>query len=301
MNSLVEAVSAADADLTRGFYEARPTGAALTSHAEVLAVRAARAEQFTGSDRAVEVSAGTAGHDVPIRIVEPRGRPIVGVLLHLPGGGFYMSSAVADDERNARRADATGLAVVSVDYRLAPEHPWPAAPDDCAAAADWLIAHAPERFGTDRLVLGGFSAGATLAAVTLLRLRSRGDVAAFRGAVLEAGTYDLTAHNPSGSVVVNDYFVEAYAGHVEDRSVPDVSPAYGDLRGLPPTMVVVGGRDVVLPDNLLMAARLSAAGNDVDLRIYPDVPHGFSRHPTPVGRRATAAIDSWILDTVGRD
>ncbi|MCS3780361.1 acetyl esterase/lipase [Tsukamurella ocularis] len=132
-------------------------------------------------------------------------------------------------------------------------------------------------------------------------MRARGDVAAFRGAVLEAGTYDLTAHSPSGSVVVDDYFVDAYAGHVEDRSVPDVSPAYGELRGLPPTLIVVGGRDVVLPDNLLMAARLSAAGNDVDLRIYPDVPHGFSNHPTPVGRSAAAAVDSWLLGTVSRD
>ncbi|MCS3780360.1 alpha/beta hydrolase [Tsukamurella ocularis] len=128
LNSLVESVSATEADLTRRFYEARPTGTALTSHAEVLGVRAARAEQFTGSDRAVAASTGVTGHDVPVRIVEPRGCPIVGVLLHFPGGGFYMSSAVADDERNARRADATGLAVVSVDYRLAPEHPWPAAP-----------------------------------------------------------------------------------------------------------------------------------------------------------------------------
>lgn len=193
LSSLTESVSGTDADLTSHFYEARPAGAALRSHDEVLEARAARTEKFTGSDRAITGSARVSDRDVSIRIVEPRCRPIVGVLLHIPGGGFYMSSAVADDERNTRRADATGLVVVSVDYRLSPENPWPAAPDDCATAAEWLIAHAPERFGTDRLLLGGFSAGATLVAATLLRLRAKGIVAAFRGAVLEAGTYDDSA------------------------------------------------------------------------------------------------------------
>lgn len=300
LSGLVEQVSAADAARTKEFYDARPRGSAISGYEELLEIRAERDRQFTGTDRAIVTTTDGPGRTVPIRIVEPRWRPIAGVLLHFPGGGFYMSSAAADDERNARRADATGLAVVSVDYRLAPENPWPAAPDDCAAAAQWLIDRAPEHFGTDKLLLGGFSAGANLAAATMLRLRASGTLAAFRGAVLEAGTYDLTAHNPSGRVVVDDYFVEAYAGRVADRAEPDLSPAYGDLTGLPPTLVVVGGEDVVLPDNLLMAARLSAAGNDVDLRIYPGVPHGFSNHPTPVGRRAAEAVDVWLLDTLLR-
>ncbi|WP_248491521.1 alpha/beta hydrolase [Tsukamurella sp. PLM1] len=295
--SLAESVSKADAAATREFYAARPVVSAMTSHAEVVRARASRDGRIIGSSRAEAAQLDVGGRTVAVRIIEPRHRPITGVLLHLPGGGFYLSSAVADDERNVRRADATGLVVISVDYRLAPEHPWPAAPDDCAAAAEWLITHSRIRFGTDRLLLSGFSAGATLAAATLLRLRDDGTVRAFHGAVLEAGTYDLTAHCPSGAVVVDDYFVEAYAGHVEDRAAPDVSPAYGDLRGLPPTLMVVGADDVVLPDNLLMAARLSAAGNDIALRIYPDVPHGFSNHPTPVGRTAALAIDTWLRNT----
>lgn len=294
LRSLSQPVPAVEAAATEEFYAARPAGRGPECYDDLLAVRAERDGRFVGSDRAIVDSVRVDGRVVPVRIVEPVGRPIVGVLLHLPGGGFYLSSAVADDERNARRADATGLTVISVDYRLAPECPWPAAPDDCLAVAEWLIDHARERFGTDRLVLGGFSAGATLAAVTLLRLRARGTAAAFGGAVLEAGTYDLTTHSPSGSAVFDDYFVEAYAGGVADRSDPEVSPAYGDLRDLPPTLLVVGSDDVVLADNLLMAARLSAAGNRVDLRVYPDVPHGFSIHPTPVGRRAAVAVDEWL-------
>lgn len=293
-------ISAADAEATRQFYAARPRPSAIADYSELLAVRAARGGRFTGSDRAVAESARAAGRTVPIRIVKPLRRPIAGVLLHFPGGGFYLSCSVADDERNARRADATGLAVVSVDYRLAPEHPWPAAPDDCMTAAEWLINNAVERFGTGRLLLGGFSAGATLAATTLLRLRDAGAVSAFRGTLLEAGTYDLTAHSPSGSAVVDDYFVEAYVGHVDDRANPSVSPAYGDLRGLPPVLVVVDTDDAVLPDSLLMAARLSAASVDTELLAYPNVPHGFSNHSTPVGRAATAAIDAWLTETVNR-
>lgn len=171
-------------------------------------------------------------------------------------------------------------------------------PDDCAAAAEWSIARARDRFGTDRLLLGGFSAGATLAVVTLLRLRAGGTVGAFSGVLLEAGTHDLSPHTPSGPAVADDYFVEAYAGHVPDRTLPDISPAYGYPRDLPPTLVA--GSDVVLPDNLLMAGRPSAAGNDVDLRIYPDVPHGFSNHPTPVGRTTTEATDAWLVSTLNR-
>ncbi|MFZ2238207.1 MAG: alpha/beta hydrolase [Gordonia amarae] len=299
LRSLTESVSAEHAATTRKFYETRPRASALAGYDELLAVRAARHERLTGSSRAVVATVNENGHTVPIRIIEPLRRPIAGVLLHFPGGGFYMSSAAADDERNARRADATGLAVVGVDYRLAPENPWPAAPDDCTAAAEWLIGCARDRFGTDKLILGGFSAGATLAATTLLRLRDHGAAGAFGGALLEAGTYDLSEHTPSGRAVIDDYFVTAYAGHVDDRSIPDISPAYGDLRGLPSTLVVVGTHDVVLPDNLLMAARLAAAGNAVTLRIYPDVPHAFSNHPTPVGRQAATAIDTWLLDTLG--
>ena len=82
--------------------------------------------------------------------------------------------------------------MVSVDYRLAPEHPWPAAPDDCETAALWLLDEAEALFGATRLAIGGASAGATLAMTTLLRLRDRGVAKPFVGAALQAGTYDLS-------------------------------------------------------------------------------------------------------------
>ena len=81
-----------------------------------------------------------------------------------------------------------------------------------------------------------------------------------------------------------------------DRTVPDVSPVFGDLRDLPPTLMIVGALDVLIEDNLAMAARLSAAGGEVDLRIYPESPHGFTGHPTGMARAALNDRNSWLAD-----
>jgi acetyl esterase len=190
---------------------------------------------------------------------------------------------------------------VSVDYRLAPEHPWPAAPVDCETAALWLLEEAETRFGTARMAIGGVSAGATLAMTTLLRLRARGVIKPFVGAALQFGTYDMSGQTPAGRLLDGEFFIQAYAGHVADRTNPDISPVYGDLRGLPPVLLVVGGSDILLEDNLVMAGRLSAAGGEVDVRVYPESPHGFTLHPTAMASAARDGIESWLaarfLDT----
>jgi acetyl esterase/lipase len=197
--------------------------------------------------------------------------------------------------RNSQLADALGIAVVSVDYRLAPEHPWPAAPDDCETAAVWLLENAKSLFGTSRLMIGGASAGANLAVTTLLRLRDRGEEA-FIGATLQFGAYDLSGMSPGGRTYADEWFIRAYVGHVADRTDPDISPLYGDLRDLPPSLLVVGTLDVLLEDSLAMAARLSAAGNEVDLRVYPESVHGFTSSPTAMATAALNGIDSWCAD-----
>ena len=223
-----------------------------------------------------------------------------GVYLQIHGGGFYMDSASRGDRQNVALADAVGVAVVSVDYRLAPEHPWPCAPDDCETAARWVLDKAEELFGTDRLMIGGASAGANLAAATLIRLRDRGLVHRCIGAVLQFGAYDLSGHSPSGRLYADEWFVQAYAGHVADRTDPDISPLYGDLRGLPPALLVAGELDILLEDSLVMAARLSAAGNQVDLRVYPESAHGFTSLPTGMAAAALDGIGSWLAGRLDR-
>lgn len=297
MTSLVDAALAAHVEECRAVTAAAAAMKGPGTPEELREARAAREATPAESDpSAVAQVAEAAGRRVPVRILVPGGAAPRGVLLDLHGGGFYMGSARRGDARNRQLVDALGVAVVSVDYRLAPEHPWPAAPDDCETAALWLCERAWERFGTTRLAIGGFSAGSTLAVTTLLRLRDRGLGAAFACAALQFGTYDLSGSTPAGRLIADEYFIAAYAGHVADRTVPDLSPLYGDLRGLPPLLMVVGGADVLLEDNMVMAARVSAAGGDVDLRIYPDAPHGFTLRPTGMARAARRDIECWLED-----
>jgi len=114
--------------------------------------------------------------------------------------------------------------------------------------------------------------------------------------VLQFGAYDLSGLTPGGRLYAEEWFIQAYAGHVSDRTDPDVSPLYGDLRGLPPTLLLVDTHDVLLEDNLAMAAWLSAAGNDVDLRVFPEAMHGFTSHPTSMAAAALDGAEAWLAN-----
>jgi acetyl esterase len=120
-----------------------------------------------------------------------------GVLLHIHGGGLALGAHDQQDFLLEPIADATGLAIVSVGYRLAPEHPYPAGPDDCEQAALWLIEHAQREFGSEQLYIAGESAGAYLSALTLVRLKARHGLRPFRGAVFTYGHYDMSRLSPS--------------------------------------------------------------------------------------------------------
>lgn len=287
------------AEASRGFYRDRVPGRGPTGWDELLAMRSAMASRPVEAPTSPPTlcSATALGRSVPVRIHEPKTRP-VGVVLEIHGGGFYMGSAAFSDAKNRRLCDALGCVVVSVDYRLAPEHPWPAAPADCETAALWLQAVGCAKFGTTRTALLGFSAGSTLAMTTLLRLRDRG-VRLPDLAVLEFGTYDLSAQTPAGRLIADEYFLEVYAGGTPDRKHPDFSPIYADLHGLPPVMMLVGQADILLDDNLAMAGRLADAGVDVDFRVYPEAPHGFSGHPTPLARAANQAVQEKLRRHLG--
>ena len=285
LDALTVPVPPVDAERTRAFYGSRPAGRGPADADELRAVRAAAATPPPAVPPAVGEVAVADGRRVPVRICRPPGTAR-GVLLQIRGGGSYLGSAARDDVGNRALSEALGVAVVAVDHRLAPEHPWPAAPDDCATAALWLLDRAPELFGTDRVAFTGVSAGATLAVTTLLRLRDRGLADRVAGAELRYGTYDLSARTPAGRRIAGEYFLRAHAGHVADRTVPDLSPVFADLTGLPPLLMTVGTDDVLLEDDLAMAARLATAGAEVDLRVNRGVPHGFAGHDTPVDATA---------------
>ena len=243
------------------------------------------------------------GGPVPLRVFVPD--TVRGAYLDIHGGGWVVGTAAMDDEANWALAQAADLAVVSVDYRLAPEHPHPAGPDDCEAAALWLLEHADGDFGTDQLLIGGGSAGGHLAATTLLRLRDRHDAAdRFSGANLVFGVYDLglspsqRSDGDEALVLTRSSMTACYEHFLpgmdaDQRRHPDLSPLYADLRDLPPALFTVGTDDILLDDTLFMAARWAAAGNDTELAVYPDSPHGFVMFPTGMAAAANRRMADW--------
>jgi len=256
-------------------------------------------------DEARWVDVPSRGGGVRLRVVEPPGDPR-GIYLHIHGGGWTIGAPDLNDLELSRIAGETELVVASLEYRLAPEHPYPAAPDDCEDAALWLLDGGAAELGAPAVLsIGGESAGAHLSAVTMLRLRDRHGMAdAFRAANLVYGAFDLSG-TPSRRLVVDplvltdagmtwftDNFLPEHG--LEERRVPDISPLYADLTGLPPALFTVGTADPLLDDSLFMAARWSAAGNDADLRVYPEGVHGFNAFPIGIGVAANQAQTDFL-------
>jgi len=250
--------------------------------------------------RTIEIE-GKGGHKIALRVIAPeRAR---GVYLHMHGGGLVFGSTETQDAMMERVVQSTGMACASVEYRLAPEHPYPAAWDDCEAAAVWMVKNAKSEFGTDVLTIGGESAGATLSAATLLRMRDRHGYTGFRGAVLTYGNFD-TSMTPSqtltpergllvGKLSIRK-FTEAYLPRGVDPRDPDVSALYAPLQKMPPALFTVGTLDPLLDDTLFMYARWIAAGNEAELAVYPGAPHAFNSFPMPLAAPANARIDAFL-------
>jgi acetyl esterase len=245
---------------------------------------------------------GKSGNKIPLRIVAPQNPK--GVYLHIHGGGMVLGAADMQDPTFERINDAAGLACVSVEYRLAPENPYPAAPDDCESAALWLAKNARAEFGSDVLAIGGESAGATLSTITLLRMRDRHGFTGFRAANLVYGAYDYSM-TPSQRqfgdrrlvlrTVDIEKFREAYLpGLQQDLLDPDISALYADLKGLPPALFTVGTEDALLDDSLFMYGRYIAAGNRAELAIYPGGAHGFNYYPLSIAAEANARMDAFL-------
>jgi acetyl esterase/lipase len=241
------------------------------------------------------------GTVVTLRVIPtPNAR---GVYLHIPGGDWVMGGAARRDGMLARIAANTGMACISVDYR---REAYPTAPDDCEAAALWLIGRARELFGTMHLAIGGESTGAHLAAVTLLRLRDAGHGRAFVAANLAFGLYDLglTPSVRAASAGLTDRrrieaLADAFVPTAFDRRHPDISPLHADLRGLPPALFTVGTLDALVDDTLFMHARWIAAGNEAELAIHPGGVHGFTALPGQLAAQAAARTDCFLARAIG--
>ena len=240
------------------------------------------------------------GGPIKVRLIRPDQKP-VGIYLHIHGGGWTLGEHDMQDDALKLLANETGLCAASIGYRLAPEHPYPAGPDDCEDAVLHLLEHgaellnAPARFG-----IGGESAGAHLAAVTLLRLRDRHGIKhRIAAANLAYGAYDMTG-TPSAilwgdrnlvlSTPIIKWFVNNFlpdAGF-EQRREPDISPLYARLDDMPAALFSVGTLDPLIDDSLFMAERWRAAGNHAEVAVYPEGVHAFNAYPTALARKGNA-------------
>jgi acetyl esterase/lipase len=239
---------------------------------------------ITYSDEVVPASAG--GPDVTVRVYRGAATSTTGPgIVWIHGGGYMFGSGLMEDVRLGRWARDLGAAVVSVEYRLAPEHPYPAPLDDCYAVLAWTVANA-DKLGVDaaRIAVAGASAGGGLAAGLALLARDRGEYALAYQMLIYPMIDDRNV-TPSSYLdtlvwtrAANLLGWRAYLG---DTAGTDDVAAYaaparaGDLDGLPPAFIGVGTLDVFRDENIEYAQRLLAAGVPTELHVYPGATHGF--------------------------
>jgi acetyl esterase len=226
---------------------------------------------------------GPAG-EMAVRVYRPGGTP-VGTLVWFHGGGFVIGDLDTAERAAASLADASGSVVVSVDYRLAPEHPFPAAAEDCYAALCWVADNAARLGGSaDRVAVGGDSAGGNLAAVTALMARDRGGPAVtFQllvypviDAAMDSPSYQANAEGYLLTARTMRWFWQCYLRSPGDVSSPLASPIRAvDLSGLAPALVITAEYDPLRDEGEAYGARLAAAGVPTTVSRYDGQIHGF--------------------------
>jgi acetyl esterase len=224
------------------------------------------------------------GHAIPVRVYVPKDVEQPPVVVYFHGGGWVIGSIESHDAPCRELAARSGCAVVSVDYRLAPETKYPGPLDDCLAATEWAAKSGHEHgFDGNRLVVAGDSAGGNLAAAVTLLAKHRGGTPAIAGQVLVYPATDLTLSHPSIEENGEGYFLTAdamrwFTGHYGGDAATDplVSPILAeDLSGLPPALVLTAEFDPLRDEGEAYAAKLQAAGVPTTLRRFDGQIHGF--------------------------
>jgi acetyl esterase len=288
--------------------------------AHTLPIAAARAAPMLGHDPGVPPDAVAAvterSFDGPegalrARIYTPAGRGPFPTLLHIHGGGWVLCSLDTHDRECRALAALTPCVVVAVDYRLAPEHPFPAAVDDCLWALRWTIAHAAELGGDGRVAIAGDSAGGNLA-TTVARLARDEGLPPLAGQLL---FYPVTDYHEPGTPSYAEFaegygltreemawFWAQYARGPEVAANPLAAPLRApDLTGLPPALVVTAECDVLRDEGEHYARRMRDAGVPTTLRRHPGMIHGFVNMSAVLasGRQALLESAAWLRETFG--
>lgn len=238
-----------------------------------------------------EIQIPTPAGDVRALVYAPERKDgeLLPVVQYTHGGGFVIMRADTVTKLCKRIAVEARAVVVSVDYRRAPEHPYPAPLDDSVAAFRWLREHARE-FGGDpaRISTAGDSAGGNLAAATALRLQRDGEqlpdavIMACAWTDLAMTTRSFGVFGPDDLLIdseIMSYWRSCYVPQPAGWADPLVSPLRADLSSFPPACIIAAGIDPLYDDNVLFAEKLRAAGRDVELHEYPGMPHDFLLFP----------------------
>jgi acetyl esterase len=246
---------------------------------------------------------------IPIRIYQHEGPP-AGLVVYFHGGGHVAGSIGVMDNVARELAHAGHVAVVSVEYRLAPEHPFPAGLDDCERVTRWAHLNVADFDAAPQaIVVAGESAGGNLAAAVTLRLRDSGDVALAGQVLIYPATGGPAQKFPSrdrfDGLALNRIqrrnFWSAYAAGRDLEREPHAVPLSAtSLAGLPPALVQLGGCDMLRDEGHAYAERLRADGVDVHEICYPGQPHGFVNLGFPIAEQAFADVGQWIAGTLAR-
>ncbi|WP_242538453.1 alpha/beta hydrolase [Trinickia acidisoli] len=282
-----------DRTLQHIFAQAKASGAPDLTDLPPEAARAVYRQILAAADVApadVDVTSHTIdGPDgaLPLRVYRPRREAVQGIVVYYHGGGFVLGDLDGYDNVCRQLCEDSGGLVVSVGYRLAPEHPFPAAIDDAWAALEWVAANAGEIASRDaRIAVAGDSAGALLATVMCILARDRrGPVIAFQalvyppaaaGSLLDFPSRTLYADGPTLTARMIDYFNGFYFGaEGPPRNALAAPLCADDLAGLPPALLQIGTYDPLRDEALAYGQRLLEAGNDAIVVEYHGLPHGF--------------------------
>jgi acetyl esterase/lipase len=260
----------------------------------------------TTVSRELVITDPSGGFDPTVRISSPPdARAGRACIYWIHGGGYILGSGLGADARVNRWVEELDCVVVSIDYRLAPEHPYPAPLDDCYAGLLWTADHADE-LGIDpsRIVVAGASAGGGLAAGLGLLARDRGEVSPMFQLLVYPMIDDRMVTASSRIVGAPIWSREAsvlgWRSYLGTEPGGDDVPAYAaparadDLAGLPPTWIGVGALDVFRDEDIDYATRLLGAGIPTELHVYPGAPHGFDMllGSTEVARRCQRDMDA---------
>lgn len=234
------------------------------------------------------------------------------MLLYMHGGGFTVGQSEDTAYITTRLAAESGVVAVSANYRLAPEWPFPYGLEDCLNVLVWMRAHGADIGGDpERIAVGGDSAGGNFAGALPLMARDTGERAP-EAAILLCPVTDFCAEDhasfeeqaPRG-IVYDTAFIGfirgAYAVSRRNWTHPHASPAHGDLAGFPPTLICAGTHDPMIDDNRAFAAKVAAAGGDVELFVREGMPHGWYFFPGLFreGDEAFAAMEAFLRRTLG--